>query len=75
MRITCCYLAKMICLALFVGFANTWLGGIARAQLVVGDSNVGYIDSAVVATQFRIRFDAAYDSIFPDRVEWCRMVP
>jgi hypothetical protein len=34
------------------------------------DSNVGYIDSAIPATQFRFRFDAAYDKRVPDRAEF-----
>jgi hypothetical protein len=33
-------------------------------------SVVGYIDSAVPLTQFRLRFDAAYDSNRPDRAEF-----
>ncbi|MEM9586291.1 MAG: hypothetical protein AAGA03_03340 [Planctomycetota bacterium] len=42
----------------------------ANAQIVVGDSNVGYIDSAVLANQLRLRFDAAYSSQFADRAEF-----
>lgn len=34
------------------------------------ESNVGYIDSAVPLTQFRLRFDAAYDNPTPDRVQF-----
>lgn len=40
------------------------------AQLTLGDSNVGYIDSSVLATQFRVRFDAGYNSRSADRVEF-----
>ena len=43
------------------------LGGetTTRAQ-----SSVGYIDSAIPLTQFRLRFDAAYDDNRPDRAEF-----
>lgn len=34
------------------------------------DTNVGYIDSAIPATQFRIRYDSAYDNPIPDRAEF-----
>ena len=34
------------------------------------DTNVGYIDSAIPATQFRLRFDSAYDNPLPDRAEF-----
>ena len=34
------------------------------------ESNVGYIDSAVPMNQFRLRFDAAYDSNRPSRAEY-----
>src|SRR5262249_35855812 len=33
-------------------------------------SNVGYIDSALPTTQFRLRFDAAYGDYRPDRGEY-----
>jgi hypothetical protein len=36
----------------------------------VGDSNVGYIDSAIPANTIRLRFDAAYDSDRPHRAEF-----
>jgi hypothetical protein len=36
----------------------------------VGDSNVGYIDSAIPANVFRLRFDAAYDNNRPSRAEF-----
>ncbi|MCC9601934.1 hypothetical protein LOC67_15340 [Stieleria sp. JC731] len=41
-----------------------------QAQIVVGDSGVGYIDSAVLGNQIRLRFDAAYSSRFADRAEF-----
>ncbi|WP_147871760.1 hypothetical protein [Stieleria maiorica] len=41
-----------------------------QAQIVVGDSGVGYIDSAVLGNQIRFRFDAAYSSRFADRAEF-----
>jgi hypothetical protein len=34
------------------------------------DSTVGYIDSAVIATQVRLRFDAGYHFPFPSRAEF-----
>ncbi len=52
------------------GLLCLWMVSPAQAQLVVSDSGVGYIDSAVLATQFRVRFDAGYNSIFADRVEF-----
>jgi hypothetical protein len=42
----------------------------ATAQLIVTDTSVGYIDSAVPFTHARIRFDAAYGADFPDRAEF-----
>jgi hypothetical protein len=33
-------------------------------------TNTGYIDPAIPMTQFRLRFDAAYRSDFPDRAEF-----
>ncbi|WP_145389997.1 hypothetical protein [Stieleria neptunia] len=42
----------------------------ADAQILVGDSSVGYIDSAVLGNQVRLRFDAGYDSRFADRAEF-----
>lgn len=48
----------------------TFLVAPARGQLIVGDSSVGYIDSAILKTQVRVRFDAAYKSRSADRVEF-----
>ncbi|WP_143543710.1 hypothetical protein [Rhodopirellula sp. MGV] len=42
----------------------------ASAQIVVGDSGVGYIDSAVPGNQVRLRFDSASSSRFADRAEF-----
>ncbi len=36
----------------------------------VVESSVGYIDSAIPASQFRLRFDAAYDNRRPTRAEF-----
>lgn len=53
-----------------------WIVGFTAApsqvvgQLIVSDSNVGYIDSAVLGSQVRLRFDAAYKSRSADRVEF-----
>ena len=38
--------------------------------LSLADSQVGYIDSAIVGTNIRFRFDAAYDFDEPDRAEF-----
>lgn len=50
------------------------LGEAAAAQsgdtLAVLENPGGYIDSAIVGTQFRLRFDAAYNNPMPDRVEF-----
>lgn len=37
---------------------------------VVSDSRVGYIDGAIPGTQFRVRFDAAYNNRRPSRAEF-----
>ena len=42
---------------------------VANAQLI-SNSNVGYIDNAIVGTQLRFRFDAAFGSNRPDRAEF-----
>ncbi len=31
---------------------------------------IGYLDSAIIGSQIRVRFDAAFDSRFPDRAEF-----
>lgn len=50
------------------------LGEAAAAQsgssFAVLDNPGGYIDSAIVGSQFRFRFDAAYNNPMPDRVEF-----
>jgi len=43
------------------------LGG---ETISLAQSNVGYIDSAPIATQFRMRFDAAYNMNRADRAEY-----
>jgi hypothetical protein len=43
------------------------LGG---STIAIADSQTGYIDSAIPRNQFRLRFDAAYDSNRPDRAEF-----
>ena len=59
------YLLPAVCVVAGITLATP-----VQAQLIAGDSNVGYIDSAILATQVRVRFDAAYDSEFADRVEF-----
>jgi hypothetical protein len=42
-----------------------------KAQAQTGaESGVGYIDSSIPLTQFRLRFDAAYDDNRPERVDF-----
>jgi hypothetical protein len=36
----------------------------------IESSMVGYIDNAIIGSQIRIRFDAAFDDNFPDRAEF-----
>jgi len=42
----------------------------AGDTFVASASNGGYIDNAIPVTQFRFRFDAAYNNPFPDRAEF-----
>jgi hypothetical protein len=42
----------------------------AGGETLAAASNVGYIDSAIPRTQFRLRFDAAYRDNRPDRAEF-----
>lgn len=59
-------------------FAGTLLMAMSQSMLAqeddppfsTSDTDVGYIDSAIPATQFRLRFDAAYNNPFPDRAEF-----
>src|SRR5207245_1236098 len=41
-----------------------------RGGLTVGESRVGYVDSAIPTNQFRLRFDAGYDFHRPNRAEF-----
>jgi hypothetical protein len=45
------------------------MASLAQAQ-TGSETNVGYIDSALPITQFRLRFDAAYDDNRPERVDF-----
>jgi hypothetical protein len=38
--------------------------------VALADSGVGYIDTAVIRSQVRLRYDTAYDNIRPDRAEF-----
>lgn len=40
------------------------------ATIALATSDTGYIDGAIPLTQFRLRFDAAYDDNRPDRAEF-----
>ena len=42
----------------------------ARPGTRIPGSMVGYIDNAVVESEIRVRFDAAFDDQFPDRAEF-----
>jgi hypothetical protein len=42
----------------------------ATCQVQTASSNVGYIDDAIVETQLRLRYDAAFNNIWPDRAEF-----
>lgn len=51
------------------------IAGVSQAQdddppFSTSDTNVGYIDSAIPATQIRFRFDSAYGNPTPDRAEF-----
>lgn len=57
-----------LCLLMFMGS-----NGFSQEEdppFVTSDTNVGYIDSAIPATQVRLRFDAAFDNPTPDRSEF-----
>jgi hypothetical protein len=43
---------------------------LAMCQLGTSSSNVGYIDDAIIGTQMKLRFDAAYGNNRPDRAEF-----
>jgi hypothetical protein len=45
-------------------------GGVTGGEVGALGSNVGYVDSAIPMTAFRLRFDAAYNNIRPDRAEF-----
>jgi hypothetical protein len=50
--------------------ATALLSQRANGQVQTASSNVGYIDDAIIQTQLRLRFDAAYDADRPDRAEF-----
>jgi hypothetical protein len=68
--------AIITCSLLFLGLSLVnGLGGSAMAQapelpISVGDSGVGYVDTAVIANQLRFRFDAVYDADKSNRAEF-----
>jgi hypothetical protein len=41
-----------------------------RERPMIEGSMIGYIENAIVGSQFRLRFDAAYNNTFPDRAEF-----
>lgn len=70
MSFRCLQISRFSLIALFAGVAFGAVCGEASAQISVGDSGVGYIDSAVVANQFRLRHDGAYGIDKPNRAEF-----
>jgi hypothetical protein len=46
------------------------LASSAAAQVIVPDVKVGYIDSAIVANQFRLRYESGWGTFPPDRAEF-----
>jgi hypothetical protein len=56
--------------ALLALFLVAWTHLDASGQLVVSDTSVGYIDTAVPFTHVRMRFDAGFGADFPDRAEF-----
>ena len=51
-------------------FAGEQFAALGGSTAAFAESNVGYIDDAIPQTQFRLRFDAAYDDNRPDRAEF-----
>jgi len=60
-------LAAAVVLAWLICFAGSEQ---AAAQIFVGDSGVGYIDSALPANVFRFQYDSAYGIDKPNRAEF-----
>jgi hypothetical protein len=58
-------LGRVCAAVVWVLLATAW----GHAQ-TGGESSVGYIDSAIPATQFRLRLDAAYDNNRPERADF-----
>lgn len=52
------------------GLAEEQFASLGGDTISLAQSNVGYIDSAIIATQLRMRFDAAYDMNRGDRAEY-----
>ena len=62
------FLLVLVCFGCLLAASRT----LAQSGLPIStsDSNVGYIDSAVPMTQFRLRYDSAFDNPTPDRVQF-----
>src|SRR5204863_278713 len=57
--------------ALAQAAAPEQFAGLGGATIAVADtSKTGYIDSAIILNQFRLRYDAGYDDNRPDRAEF-----
>ncbi len=64
MRTTGLIVCTLVVLLPRVGFAQGTTGPTVR------DSNVGYLDSALIGDQFRFRYDTSYDLNRPSRAEF-----
>jgi hypothetical protein len=60
----------MLCVTLFNGLHNLASAQPPDLPISVGDSGVGYIDTAVISNQLRFRFDAAYGANQSNRAEF-----
>ena len=52
------------------GLAEEQFASLGGDTVSLAQSNVGYIDSALIGTNLRMRFDAAYGMNRPDRAEY-----
>lgn len=52
------------------GLGSQFASAVGGEDVAISAGNVGYIDSAIIRSQVRVRFDAAYDNNRPDRAEF-----
>ncbi len=57
-------------LFVFAGLADRAFAQAPDLPISVGDSGVGYVDTAVIANQLRVRFDSVYDADATNRAEY-----